>query len=64
MPDCGCMCNELFITKMFGFKDELDYYSKTQCCNRIKNIVKPTLFINALDDPIIGDYGIDFESIR
>ena len=26
MPDCGCMCNELFIAKMFGFKDELDYY--------------------------------------
>ena len=64
MPDSGCLCNEIFTTKMFGYESEIDYYAKTECKNRIPNIEKPTLFVNALDDPIIGDYGIDFEGIR
>ena len=64
MPNSGCLCNEIFIAPMFGYENESDYYSKTQCSDRIKDIKTPTLFINAIDDPIIGNHGIDFESIR
>lgn len=58
------MCNEIFVAPMFGFESEADYYLQTQCKNRIKDIQTPALFINAIDDPIIGNHGIDFDNIR
>ena len=52
-----------FISKMFGYVDANDYHHKAACVWRIPKIAIPTLFINALDDPIIGSEGIDYEVI-
>ena len=52
----------VFTAKMFGYKDVEDYYDKASCTHQIKNIKIPTLFLSALDDPIIGEKGIDYES--
>lgn len=49
---------------MFGYKDEYEYYYNNSSSHVIPQIRKPTLFFNALDDPIIGDKGIDFEGIK
>ena len=46
---------------LFGFKDRDDYYRTAACFNRIPNIKRPTFFLNALDDPIIGDKSINYE---
>uniref|UniRef100_A0A7S3IF66 Uncharacterized protein n=1 Tax=Strombidium inclinatum TaxID=197538 RepID=A0A7S3IF66_9SPIT len=53
-----------FTSKMFGFKDGPDYHYKGSCFHRLRGIRKPTLFMNALDDPIIGWWGIDFDSFK
>lgn len=40
--------------KFFGYKDIEEYYDDSSCFHRIPKIQTPTLFINALDDPIIS----------
>jgi uncharacterized protein len=39
------------IAPVFGFRDNVDYYRKTNCVNFLDNIAIPTLIMNAGDDP-------------
>ena len=48
----------------FGYEDREDYYNKASCVHRIPNIRIPTLFMNALDDPIVTHKCIDYEVIK
>ena len=41
-------------SRFFGFKNRYDYYYNAACYHRIPHIRVPTIFMNALDDPIIG----------
>ena len=49
---------------MWGFKDREDYYRKASCMHRIPQIKIPTFFMNALDDPIVNEKCIDFDSFK
>ena len=49
--------------KMFGYKSREEYYDKSSSCWSIPFIKTPTLFMAALDDPLIGKTGIDFKAI-
>ncbi|KAG7352703.1 alpha/beta fold family hydrolase [Nitzschia inconspicua] len=40
-----------FISPLFGFRDNVDYYRKTNCIDFLDNIEVPTLILNAADDP-------------
>ena len=39
------------IAPLFGFRDNIDYYRKTNCVNFLDNIQVPTFIIIAADDP-------------
>ena len=49
---------------LFGFKNKDDYYEAAGCFNRIPSIKKPTFFLNALDDPVIGRDSINYDIIN
>ena len=53
--------NDKFTIKMFDYKSSSDYYYNSACSHRIPNIKVPTFFINALDDPVVGEKGIDYK---
>ena len=38
-------------TKMFGYKDVVEYYTAARLYHKVENIKVPTLAINAEDDP-------------
>ena len=48
----------------WGFADRADYYYKASCVHRIPEIKVPTLFMNALDDPVVSRNCIDFEVFK
>lgn len=50
--------------KFNGYENLHDYHYNAACCWSIPKIKVPTLFMNSLDDPLIDDSIIDFESIR
>ena len=52
--------DEIFTSKSFGYEDREDYYEKAACINQIPYIKIPTFFMNALDDPIIGEKAITY----
>jgi predicted alpha/beta-fold hydrolase len=47
--------DDFFTSKINGFKDAEDYYLKASSKQFISNISKPTLLINALDDPFLSE---------
>ena len=47
--------DDFFTSKINGFKDAEDYYLKASSKQFIPNITKPTLLINALDDPFLSE---------
>ena len=47
--------DDFFTSKINGFKDAEDYYLKASSKQFIPNISKPTLLINALDDPFLSE---------
>ena len=47
--------DDFFTSKINGFKDAEDYYLKVSSKQFIPNISKPTLLINALDDPFLSE---------
>jgi len=49
---------------LFGWKDRDDYYRTSACYHRIPSIEVPSLFMNAIDDPIIGERAIDYEVFK
>ena len=56
--------DEKVTSQIFGYKDAADYHYKAACCHKIPSIKTPTLFFNALDDPLICETALDFESIE
>jgi len=52
--------DEMITVPMFGYKTREEYYDKSSSCWKIPFIKTPTLFMAALDDPLIGRSGIDF----
>ena len=56
--------DEKITSKLFGYKSAFDYHYNAACCHCIPSITTPTLFMNALDDPLIPEEAIDFESIK
>jgi len=48
----------------FGYESQDDYYRKAACYHRIPRITRPTLFMNSVDDPIIGSDAIDYEIFK
>lgn len=56
--------DEKIVANFYGFDDRADYYFKAACYHRIPSITKPTFFMNALDDPIIGERTIDYEIFK
>ncbi len=53
-----------FTSKLFGFKDANDYYSKTSPHLIMHKITVPTLFINSWDDPVMGKSFYDPELFK
>jgi predicted alpha/beta-fold hydrolase len=49
-----------FTAPAFGYKDRDDYYQKSSCCNKIPLIKSPSLFMNSLDDPIVGKESLTY----
>jgi len=47
--------DDYFTSKINGFEDAEDYYLKASSKQFIPNISKPTLLINALDDPFLSE---------
>ena len=47
--------DDFFTSKINDFKDAEDYYLKASSKQFIPNITKPTLLINALDDPFLSE---------
>ena len=47
--------DEYFTSVLNGFKDARDYYSQANSKQFLHSISKPTLLINALDDPFLSD---------
>ena len=45
--------DEYFTSVLNGFKDARDYYAKASAAPFLRGISKPTLLINALDDPFL-----------
>jgi len=45
----------LFIAKIYGFKDNVDYYRKTGSKWWLPKVRVPTVAVNALDDPFIDE---------
>uniref|UniRef100_A0A7S3IKC8 Uncharacterized protein n=1 Tax=Strombidium inclinatum TaxID=197538 RepID=A0A7S3IKC8_9SPIT len=56
--------DEVITAPFFGYESQDDYYTKAACVHRIPKIKTPTLFMNSLDDPIIGSKAIDYEVFR
>ena len=56
--------DEEITSKFFGYRDRADYYDKASCNYRIPTIATPTVFFNAMDDPIISADCIDYDVFR
>ena len=55
---------EDYITRrQTGHKSNEDFWRESGCNHKIKHIKIPTLFMNALDDPIVMRSGINFDEI-
>ena len=49
------------IAPIFGFKDNVDYYRKTNCINFLDDIRVPTIIMNAKDDPFFDPEFFPYE---
>ena len=54
----------VFTCRLYGYESPEEYWYKASCFHRIPYIKVPTLFINTLDDPIVGYRGIDFDVFK
>lgn len=55
--------DEFITIKQTGHQTIEDYWQEAGCQHMIKHIKSPTLFMNALDDPMIYSSGINFEEV-
>lgn len=56
--------DEVFTSKLYGFKNADDYYYRASSIHNIPSIKTKTLFMLALDDPVIGEACIDYDLFR
>lgn len=56
--------DEVLTSKLYGFKDVDEYYYKASCIHSVPHIKTPSLFVNALDDPLVGNECIDYEVFK
>ncbi len=56
--------DNVFTAPLNGFRDAEDYWKKSSCRHFLRNIHKPALLINAIDDPFIPPYNIPFKKIK
>ena len=47
--------DDCFTGPIHGFKDAMDYYTRCSSINFIEHIKTPTLVVNALNDPFLGE---------
>ena len=52
------------MSKAWGYKDLEDYYRTSACVHRIPGIKIPSLFLNALDDPIVSKETIPYSVLE
>ena len=52
------------MSKAWGYKDLEDYYRTSACVHRIPGIMIPSLFLNALDDPIVSKETIPYQVLE
>ena len=53
--------DETLTCTQFGYESVEEYYGESSCRDRLKYIKTPTLFLNALDDPIFDKKAIPHE---
>lgn len=56
--------DNLYTSKAHGYKNALDYYDKCSAKRFLKNIEVPTLIINAVDDPFLGNLCYPYEQAK
>jgi predicted alpha/beta-fold hydrolase len=56
--------HDLVTSKQLNLQGVADYLKKASPYFRIKNIRKPTMFMNALNDPFMGDVVIDYDVFK
>ena len=56
--------DEYYTSKLNGFKDAQDYYAKSSSKQFLSTIKKPTLLINALDDPFLSESCFPFTEAK
>ena len=63
-PICLSALDDKVGSKFNGYENLHDYHYNAACCWSIPKIKVPTLFMSALDDPLIDDSIIDFDSVK
>lgn len=53
--------HQLITVNLNGYKDGMDYLYNCAPYHRMGNIKRPTLFLNALNDPFMGETVIDYD---
>ena len=56
--------HELITVPMNGYKDGWDYVRKSAPYDRIPMIKTPTMFLNAINDPFMGEKVIDYDVFK
>ena len=56
--------DDVMTSKLYGFKDADDYYDRASAVHSIPHLKTPSLYIQSLDDPVIGNECIDYELIK
>jgi uncharacterized protein len=56
--------DDLFTSKLHGFRDKEDYYAQCSCAQFLPDIKIPTLMIRAVDDPFFSPSEIPYNTIN
>ena len=56
--------DDTFTCKIHGYDSPEDYWKQASCFHNIGKIKTPTIFINALDDPLIDAEAIDYDIFK
>lgn len=56
--------DDAFTSKCFGFNSAYEYYRNASPINRFFNIRVPTLIINSLDDPVVGNRTLPYDDVK
>ena len=56
--------DDKIVSRLFGYSGMDEYYDKSSCIHVVHQIKVPTLFLNALDDPIIRGCYLDINKFK